>query len=184
MLLAIACVVLPRSLNETNPFQRKVWRQAFIGGELVYKKVLLAYDGTREGRAALREGAVLARTFGAEVFLLAIVPAIVHTDAAGLSTAPPDTSNELFEDGLARAKELGLSVSGALVSGDPVIEIKTWAKKLSIDLVVVGHRRKTLLERWWSGPSHAFLSDHLDCSLLISSGSIGDDALPGATPRT
>ena len=23
-------------------------------------------------------------------------------------------------------------------------------------------------ERWWSGPSHGFLSDHLECSLLIS----------------
>lgn len=150
----------------------------------MYKKVLLAYDGTREGRAALREGALLARTFGAEIFLLAIVPTIVHSDAVGLSTAPPDTSNALFQEGLARAKEFGLSVSGALVSGDPVVEIKTWAKKLSIDLVVVGHRRKTLLERWWSGPSHAFLSDHLDCSLLISSGSISEDALPGLAPRS
>ena len=39
----------------------------------MYKKVLLAYDGSIEGRRALREGAKLAQLCGAEVFLLAVV---------------------------------------------------------------------------------------------------------------
>ncbi len=39
----------------------------------MYKKVLLAYDGSIEGRRALREGAKLAQFCGAEVFLLAVV---------------------------------------------------------------------------------------------------------------
>src|SRR5471032_3169779 len=42
-------------------------------GHLMYKKVLLAYDGSIEGRRALREGAKLAQFCGAEVFLLAVV---------------------------------------------------------------------------------------------------------------
>ena len=36
----------------------------------MYKRILLAYDGSVEGRTALREGALLARQCGAEVFLL------------------------------------------------------------------------------------------------------------------
>ncbi len=36
-------------------------------------RVLLAYDGSVEGRTALREGALLARQCGAEVFLLAVL---------------------------------------------------------------------------------------------------------------
>jgi len=135
----------------------------------MYKKVLLAYDGTQEGRMALREGALLARHFGAEVFLLAIVPSVIYTDASGSpATAVPESSNELFQDGLERARKFGLTVSGNLVTGDPIVEIKSWAEKLDVDLVVVGHRKKSMLERWWSGPSHGFLSDHLECSLLIS----------------
>jgi nucleotide-binding universal stress UspA family protein len=39
----------------------------------LYKKVLLAYDGSIEGRRALREGAKLAQFCGAEVFLVAVV---------------------------------------------------------------------------------------------------------------
>jgi nucleotide-binding universal stress UspA family protein len=39
----------------------------------MYKKVLLAYDGSIEGRRALREGAKLAQLCRADVFLLAVV---------------------------------------------------------------------------------------------------------------
>ena len=39
----------------------------------MYKRVLLAYDGSLEGRTALREGALLARQCGAQVFLLAVL---------------------------------------------------------------------------------------------------------------
>lgn len=143
----------------------------------MYGKVLLAYDGTREGRAALREGALLARRCGAEVFLLAIVPAVTSADAMGAPMVLPDAHEEIFQEGLAKSKELGLAVTGKLVHGEPIEEIRTYANKLAIDLVVVGHRKRSLLERWWSGPSHAFLSDNLDCSLLISRASISDEAL-------
>ena len=36
-------------------------------------RIVLAYDGSREGRSALREGALLARKLGAQVFLLSVV---------------------------------------------------------------------------------------------------------------
>jgi nucleotide-binding universal stress UspA family protein len=39
----------------------------------MYQRVLLAYDGSLEGRTALREGALLARQCGAQVFLLAVL---------------------------------------------------------------------------------------------------------------
>ena len=37
----------------------------------MYTKILLCYDGSREGRLALREGARLAQITGADVILLA-----------------------------------------------------------------------------------------------------------------
>ena len=40
----------------------------------MYKRILLAYDGSREGAIALREGALIAKTCGAQVFLLSVVP--------------------------------------------------------------------------------------------------------------
>jgi nucleotide-binding universal stress UspA family protein len=39
----------------------------------IYKRILLAYDGSVEGRTALREGALMAKQLGAEVFLLSVL---------------------------------------------------------------------------------------------------------------
>ena len=39
----------------------------------MYQRILLAYDGSLEGRTALREGALMARQCGAEVFLLSVL---------------------------------------------------------------------------------------------------------------
>ena len=39
----------------------------------MYKRILLAYDGSVEGRTVLREAALLARQCGAEVFLLSVL---------------------------------------------------------------------------------------------------------------
>src|SRR5258708_13087751 len=52
----------------------------------MYKKVLLAYDGSVEGRRALREGAKLAQLCRAEVYLLAVVEiSSIMTPAARVS---------------------------------------------------------------------------------------------------
>ena len=62
----------------------------------MYKKVLLAYDGSVEGRRALREGAKLAQLCQAEVFLLAVVEvSSIMTPEAGLrsrSNCKPKTT--------------------------------------------------------------------------------------------
>ncbi|MBC7317331.1 MAG: universal stress protein, partial [Chloroflexi bacterium] len=38
----------------------------------MYRRIVLAYDGSVEGRAALREGAMLAMRLRARVFLLSV----------------------------------------------------------------------------------------------------------------
>jgi hypothetical protein len=59
--------------------------QAEIGP--MYRKVMLAYDGSLEGAVALREGAILAKKCGAEVFLLSVVPHLAGLQVAeGVST--------------------------------------------------------------------------------------------------
>jgi nucleotide-binding universal stress UspA family protein len=40
----------------------------------MYKRIVLAYDGSVEGRTALRDGALLAKQCRAEVFLLSVLP--------------------------------------------------------------------------------------------------------------
>ena len=147
----------------------------------MYRRIVLAYDGTREGRAALREGAMLARRCGAEVHLLSVVP-----NASGVQFAESvqggaidrlhDTYKIILNEGLERLEQLGFKPSSKLVIGDPAEQIGAFAREIGADLVVVGHRKQKLIQRWWSGSSGAYLVDHLGCSLLIGRNNISDEA--------
>jgi nucleotide-binding universal stress UspA family protein len=147
----------------------------------MYRKILLAYDGTLEGRTALREGALLARRCGAQIYLLSVM-----TREGGMGVAEsvnPGSTMEhessrfraILNEGVARLTELGMRPVARLVSGEPATEIRKFAKEVSADLVVVGHRRQSLLARWWSGSTGAYILDNIDCSLLIARKVISDE---------
>ncbi|HSC46457.1 MAG TPA: universal stress protein, partial [Gammaproteobacteria bacterium] len=57
--------------------------------------------------------------------------------------------------------------TGHLVHGDPVAEIVKLAERVKADLVVVGHRERGPVARWWNTPTSMSLLDKLDCSVLI-----------------
>jgi nucleotide-binding universal stress UspA family protein len=140
----------------------------------MYRRIVLAYDGTKEGRTALREGALLALRWKAEIFLLAIQTGVTGIGIAdGLQAGPlPQRQLEDFktilEEGVMRLKFLGVEPVAKLVSGEPAIEIRNFAREVAADLVVVGHRRQSFLDRWWSGSSGAYILDNIDCSLLVA----------------
>jgi nucleotide-binding universal stress UspA family protein len=77
--------------------------------------------------------------------------------------------------GLQRLKRLGVSAAGEVVSGEPALSIGAFAKRFAADLVVVGHRRQSLIERWWSGASGAYIVDHVGCSVLLARDVITDE---------
>ena len=146
----------------------------------MYQRILLAYDGSIEGRTALREGALLARRYGAQVFVLSVIREAAGTKlgegvgGGGIAQQREDYERVL-QEGMARLAALGFRASGKLVIGEPAREIAAYAEQVQADLVVVGHRRQTAVGRWWSGPSGAYLSDHIRCSLLVCRNVIDDD---------
>jgi nucleotide-binding universal stress UspA family protein len=150
----------------------------------MYRCILLAYDGSLEGRTALREGALLAQRCGSEVFLLSVAghPGVLLADGAfaGVAGEQQKQLKEVFDTAVERLRMMGVRCTGRLVVGDPASEICAFAREVRADLVVVGHRKKSLLERWWSGSSGAYLSDQLSCSLLVSRNVISDDAFYSA----
>jgi nucleotide-binding universal stress UspA family protein len=145
----------------------------------MYKKILLAYDGSREGLSALREGALLAKQCGAQVFLLSVLPetagvrmAEVYGDCVGQQI---ETYKALLAQGVAVAKRLGLEPVSRLVIGEPAVLIGTVAREISADLVVLGHQRHNSIKRWWSGSTGGYVSDHTHCSVLVGCNAITDE---------
>ena len=152
----------------------------------MYKKILLAYDGSAEGARALREGALVARVCGAEVFLLSVVPetsGVILADGSVAGGERLDEYTALLERGISRLKELGFTPVARLVEGEPTAAIAGVAREIRADLVVVGHRTKNALSRWWTGSGKDYLSDHVGCSLLIACNAMSDETFDEAVRK-
>jgi nucleotide-binding universal stress UspA family protein len=146
----------------------------------MYKKVLLAYDGSIEGRRALREGAKLAQFCGAEVFLLAVVetaPALATLEG-GVAISMDDqiaAYKAILAEGVERLKAMGFTPTSRLGMGSAELEIAGVAEEIGANLVVVGHRPTGTLARWWFGSVGTYLIEHLRCSVLVAQTEIDDD---------
>ena len=165
----------------------------------MYRNILLCYDGTIEGRNALKEGTGMAVAMKAHTHLLAIL----RSDGADLRSElaqsagaaqsqrsaamlrPSQLHNEqqqvamqILREGIDWLKARHLDAQGQVVFGDPASHIAACARTLAIDLIVVGHHRRGRLERWWSEDGDAALLEIAPCSVLVAMGPM---APPGAT---
>ncbi|MBC7132190.1 MAG: universal stress protein [Roseovarius sp.] len=148
----------------------------------MYENILLCYDGSREGRLALREGARLAQITGAAVTLLAVVEtAAGNVFAQGANPAALSHQHSDFEaildEGRQRLSAMGLAPGVRIETGDPVATIARVAAESGADLVVVGHHRHGFLTRWLNRSIAAELGDSLGCSLLLAQKVVEDAEL-------
>uniref|UniRef100_UPI003F49314C universal stress protein n=1 Tax=Cupriavidus yeoncheonensis TaxID=1462994 RepID=UPI003F49314C len=139
----------------------------------LFSRMLLCYDGTREGRRALLYGAELARERQAKAYLLAVLDNanwMRGFDALAMEAAviEEQAAREILTEGVDRLKAYGVEAEGHLATGSPIDRISQMARELNVDLVVVGHRRCGMLERWWAGQGHGLLLDKVPCSVLIA----------------
>ena len=117
----------------------------------MYSRILLCYDGSREGRLALREGARLAQITGAAVTLLAVVETAsgnvyaIGADTVALGQQKADL-DAILEEGRQRLTGMGLSPQVRIEFGDPVATITRVSVETEADLVVVGHHRHGFLD--------------------------------------
>ena len=146
----------------------------------MYKKVLLAYDGSMEGRRALREGARIAQLCNAQVFLLAVVEVSAGTGTLEGGFVIPineqvEIYNRVLDEGVERLKAMGFSPTARLGMGEAGREIAAVAQEIGANLVVVGHRPDGPLARWWFGSVGTYLVKNFRCSVLIAQTEIGDE---------
>jgi nucleotide-binding universal stress UspA family protein len=141
----------------------------------MYRKILVAYNGTPESRSALDEAVRLAPDASVEVHLAGVV----HYPSAYLLAGEyvPEVAladeREHMEADLKAAHAVlagkGLNVTNHLVIGEPVEVITKLVSELSIDLLILGHpRSKSFAMRWWRGSVDAILIERVRCSILVA----------------
>ena len=141
----------------------------------MYKRILLAYDGSEAGQKALLDCGDLANLSGAELSLIAVMP--LHMGSIGLEVGVYDQAAEerereryqaILESGITRLAGAGHKVTGEVVAGDSVSEITRHASKINADLIVVGHKHLDgWAARWWRGSVSKSLIEVAPCSVLV-----------------
>lgn len=142
---------------------------------MMYRKILLAYNGSDDGKRALLECAELANFMQAETHLLAVAtmpPSLFLTEGfvpEELLEEEKKRTQALLDEGIQNLRERGFNATGHLVIGEPVEEICRLAKEVKANLIVLGHNQKTsFAKRWWQGSVGASVIDHAPCSVLFA----------------
>ena len=141
----------------------------------MYKRILLAYDGSDAGQKALLDCQDLAQWSGAELALISVMPSAMSF--VGLEGGVYDIELEerekkkyraVLDEGLRRLSDAGYAARGELVAGEAVDEITRAARKLQADLIVVGHKHlDSWAARWWRGSISGAMIEHAPCSVLV-----------------
>ncbi|MBI5277121.1 MAG: universal stress protein [Burkholderiales bacterium] len=141
----------------------------------MYKRILLAYDGSDAGQKALLDTQDVALWGHSEVYLVAVMPSAMSF--VGLEGGVYDVELEerekkkyqaVLDDGLRRLSESGNTARGEVVVGEAIDEITKYARKIGADLVVVGHKHlESWAARWWRGSISGALIEHSPCSVLV-----------------
>ena len=144
----------------------------------MYRKILVAYNGTPESRSALDEMVRIAPDPSVELHLAGVV----HYPSAYLlageyvpEVALADERDHMEAD-LKDARKLladhGLNVTQHLVVGEPVDMLSKLVDQLGIDLLILGHpRNQSFAMRWWRGSVDKMLLERVRCTILIAADS-------------
>jgi nucleotide-binding universal stress UspA family protein len=141
----------------------------------MYKRILLAYDGSESGQKALLGCQDLAQWAQSELALVAVMP--LHMDLMGMGSGVYDANlmeqekqalQDVLNEGVRRLTAAGHTATGEVLVGETVDEITKQARKISADLIVVGHRHlDSWAARWWRGSVSKALIEHAPCSVLV-----------------
>jgi nucleotide-binding universal stress UspA family protein len=138
----------------------------------MYKKILVGYDGSRGGKAALGAAAALAETFNGQLTALWVrEPFPRHSDLPGEIEEESKAADEYFaerQDEVAEVgSQLGISIACEISRGHAAKAIIKFATEGGYDLIVVGHSDHSALWGRLLGDTADRIADHAQCSVLV-----------------
>ncbi len=139
-----------------------------------YSKILAAYDGSEHSKRALMRAATLAKDHDA---ILIIINAVDMTAIAAAPLSPP-VPEEVYNDIISSGKDLASQavelvkpmvprVAGVSEQGNAAQTILRMASEHDIDLIVMGRRGLSGIERFLIGGVSSAVVAHSKCDVLI-----------------
>jgi nucleotide-binding universal stress UspA family protein len=139
----------------------------------MFKRILVAYDGSEGARAALRAGIGLAKALGAELSSVSVEEHLPHY-AASVSEvkAAKEDIDEYFRRLTKQARDVaatsGVELETLIRQGHEVEEIVRAARDGGFDLLILGyHGHSRIFERIMGSTAQA-ISRLAPCSVLLA----------------
>jgi nucleotide-binding universal stress UspA family protein len=136
----------------------------------MFKKILLAYDGSEPAKKAFDRCLELANSLRTELAIVGVVrPPEFAEDVE--TEAILDTARAHFEGEMAalqtRASAAGVNLRTSIRVGHPAEQIIAEAEEWAADLIVTGHRGKGLFERWLLGSVSRLVIAYAHCAVMV-----------------
>jgi nucleotide-binding universal stress UspA family protein len=138
----------------------------------MYKKLLVACDGSDGSQIAIVHAAILAKKLNAELSALWVRGSLPHyPETVGEVAEEEEAALEFFEEIKAQLRSIGTAqgvvIQANLRSGHPAQQIVAFAQENSIDLIVLGNRGHSRLWGELLGHTADRVNEHAPCSVLI-----------------
>lgn len=134
------------------------------------KKILIAYDGSAPADKAYDFAADLARRYEAELRVLTVAQAPEFAEDVE-TEAVIEHSRSYHQSALdrlrSRVAHQGVAAHFEMVVGHPALQILDHAEQLGVDLVVLGHRGRGMLDRWRLGSVTHRVISYAECAVTV-----------------
>ena len=134
------------------------------------KRLLIAYDGSESADKAFDFALELAKRYGAELRVLAVARPPEFAEEVEME-AVLENSTRHYESLLDRLKPkavaMGVKAEFKVGIGHPAEQILSYAERHGVDHIVMGHRGKTLFERWRLGSVSRQVIHYAHCAVTV-----------------
>ena len=147
----------------------------------MYSRILIAYDGSPDGNVAIERAAEFVKVAAthdtqpkiavlAVMYLSAGVLAAISQGATEVLDASEAEMREILATGIGMLRQRGIAAEADFTTGEPAREICEAAKRMDADLIVLGHRSRRTLARFWEGSVGSRVLEAAPCSVLVAVG--------------
>jgi nucleotide-binding universal stress UspA family protein len=137
----------------------------------MFRKILVANDGSAGASAAFGVAMELALKLGAELGMICVeeIPRFAETidEVEGEREAAGERFIPVINQAKERAEQKGLSLNPHLVAGHPVSSIIEFLRAADYDLLVLGFMGHSALYNRIVGSTTDRLVDHAPCAVLV-----------------
>lgn len=135
------------------------------------KKIMMAWDGSETAAQAFEKAAEIAAKFGAELHVISVADIPDYVETVGEYEGALEDAARFFdrkgETVEALARKFGVEYERKVIHGHPAKALIEYAQRESFDLMVVGRKGHSALERFMVGSVTRRLAIYAPCPVLI-----------------